>query len=134
MDSYPSLTKSLPGLQRNPLKFEYLYKKAAVCRLFLCSKKKDLLLKQFYRKINAELGYRLMVGQRILIPSVLVRVQVAQPVNNQPSIWAVYFWSVGQDIIFGVIRKKSHIIGTFNINGGIEGARTLDLLRDRQTL
>ena len=30
--------------------------------------------------------------------------------------------------------KKSHIIGTFNINGGIEGARTLDLLRDRQTL
>ena len=28
------------------------------------------------------MGYRLMVGQRILIPSVLVRVQVAQPLTQ----------------------------------------------------
>ena len=28
------------------------------------------------------MGYRLMVGQRILIPSVLVRVQVAQPLTH----------------------------------------------------
>ena len=30
----------------------------------------------------SRMGYRLMVGQRILIPSVLVRVQVAQPKNT----------------------------------------------------
>ena len=30
----------------------------------------------------SRMGYRLMVGQRILIPSVLVRVQVAQPLTQ----------------------------------------------------
>ena len=34
-----------------------------------------------HNKGSLILGYRLMVGQRILIPSVLVRVQVAQPLT-----------------------------------------------------
>ena len=35
------------------------------------------------------LGYRLMVGQRILIPSVLVRIQVAQP-TKKPPLWRFF--------------------------------------------
>ena len=40
--------------------------------------------------MTKQLGYRLMVGQRILIPSVLVRVQVAQPAKNPPFIGAFF--------------------------------------------
>ena len=36
------------------------------------------------------LGYRLMVGQRILIPSVLVRVQVAQPNRTRRHLLAFF--------------------------------------------
>ena len=41
--------------------------------------------------------HRLMVGQRILTPSILVRVQVKQPKHSKALIFQVHRQSMGQE-------------------------------------
>ena len=65
------------------------------------------------------MGYRLMVGQRILIPSVLVRVQVAQPNRASRQKWRLF-------LLFASIYSGSN--AKFRNDSFFESDRTMMVL------